>query len=255
MISGKREKYQKTDAIILKVAKQGEINRFFTFISPTIGIESATAFGASKATSRFCSIIQPFTEAKLFLSRSNKSGFFKLDDASDVVDSQLFCQKLIYYYLLNFFTEILLKCYFSSSENKSYYFLLKYSIDILKNEKDISKAFLFFTSKFLILNGYDYTLLHCKKTNKIQKEYFFYPSEGGVFIEEFFTTKYFKINSDECFVWDTFLKKRYNELINVKVDSSLLKKILPIIFYIMEEIFEKKLNSVKYLQEKLKEFL
>ena len=98
-----QQRHLTTEAIILKIVTSGEINRYFTFISPTLGIQSATAFGAAKLKSRFCSSVQPFVKAKLFLYKSPKNNFYKLEDISDVTMNDFIKKNLSLIYIVSFF--------------------------------------------------------------------------------------------------------------------------------------------------------
>jgi recombinational DNA repair protein (RecF pathway) len=74
-----QQRHLSTEAIILKTSTSSEINKNFIFISPDLGIQHATAFGAAKIKSRFCSAVQAFTKANLFLYKSPKTDFYKLE--------------------------------------------------------------------------------------------------------------------------------------------------------------------------------
>ena len=133
------EKYSTTDAIILKYQTFREIDRNFTFISPTIGIQQATAFGAEKLKSRFCSVVQPFVKTKLFLSLSQKKNLYKLDDVAEVDTNDFLRKDLHFIYLSSFYVDVFLNTFMSSEEYKSFYHLLLYSFEVLKEKKDLKK--------------------------------------------------------------------------------------------------------------------
>jgi DNA repair protein RecO len=172
-----------TEGIILKTMHTGEINRNFLFISPVLGIKTATAYGASKIKSRFCSVIQPLVKAKLYLYKPQKSDYYKLVDAGNVMLNDFIRKNLNYIYLTSFYCEVFLSSYISNEEYKNYYFLLLYSLELLENYNDAVKSFLFFTSKFLFLSGLDFNLNACHACGKEFTKYYFDYSQGGIFCE------------------------------------------------------------------------
>src|SRR5512146_442070 len=93
-----------TRGIILKTFAGGEINRNFIFLSPALGIRTATAFGAAKIKSRFCAVVQPFIEGKFFLYKPPKSDFYKLTDASEVKSNDFIRKDLKFIYLTSFYS-------------------------------------------------------------------------------------------------------------------------------------------------------
>lgn len=239
----------KTDAIILKTSASGEINRNFIFISPIIGVQNATAFGAAKHSSRFCASVQPYIVANLNLYKSEKLNYLKLEDISNVILNDFINNKLEYIYLTSFFTDILLNSYISSDEFKSYFYLLFYSISILKEQNDIYKSFLFFTSKFLFLSGYKFNLMKCSHCGCKFDRYYFDINNGGVFCENDAVSKKFFIDFKSCSLWENFYIGKYMDLKSEIIDLNCIKQIYPITVNIIKNIFEKQLVTLNFLDE------
>jgi len=244
-----RQRYIETDAIILKTFPSGEINRNFVFISPSLGIQNATAFGAAKHSSRYCASIQPYIIAKLNLYKSSKLNYLKLEDISNVILNDFINSKLEYIYLTSFFTDMLLNTYISSDEFKSYFYLLFYSISILKEEKDLYKSFLFFTSKFLFLSGYKFNLINCIHCNNKFDHYYFDINNGGVFCENDAVSKKLFIDFKSCKLWENFYIRKYIDLKSEIIDFGNFKQIFPITINIIKNIFEKELITLNFINE------
>ena len=244
-----QQRHLTTEAIILKIVTSGEINRYFTFISPTLGIQSATAFGAAKLKSRFCSSVQPFVKAKLFLYKSPKNNFYKLEDISDVTMNDFIKKNLSLIYIVSFFNEIILDCYIGSEEFKSHYYLLLYSIDILYEKNDMSKAFLFFTSKFLFLSGYNFHLINCKKCGQNFENYYFDYKEGGIFCEKDASNKHFLLTKKSALLWKEFLNKKYLYIKDINIEQKDFLLLFPIITFLINHIFEKELKTFAGIKE------
>ena len=244
-----QQRHLTTEAIILKSVTSSEINRYFTFISKSLGVQSATAFGAAKIKSRFCSSIQPHVKAKLFLYKSPKTNFYKLEDVTDVVMNDFIKKDLNLIYVASFFSEILLNCYLSKEEFKSYYYLLLYSLEILDKKNDIKKALLFFTNKFLFLSGYNFHLTGCKKCRMVFDNYYFDYKEGGIFCESHSHSRSFPITKKAAFFWKKFLNEKFLYLkeLNIEQDDFLI--LFPIICHLITLIFEKELKTMKYVKE------
>jgi len=243
-----QQRHFSTEAIILNIAKTAESNKKFIFISPDIGIQTAIAYGALNIKSRFCSSVSLFVKAKLFLYKSPKSDFYKLEDISEVNSNEFIKNEINLIYLVSFFSEIFLSCYINPEEFKNYYYLLLYSIELLSSE-DIKKAFLFFTTKFFFLAGYNYNFLNCKLCKKEFKEYYFDSKEGGLFCSIDAKNKNFKISSNAGFLWQNFFEKKFVFLKNLEIDRLLFNELFPIIINMIKNLFEKEIKTIKFIKE------
>ncbi len=244
-----QQRHLSTEAVILKISTSSEINKNFTFISPDLGIQQANAFGAAKIKSRFCSVIQTFTQANLFLYKSNKSDFYKLEDISNVDTNDFIREDLKFIYLTSFLCEVLLNCYLSTEEFKNYFYLLIYTIELLKEKKDIKKSFLFFVSKFLFLSGYNFNLIECIECKNKFDKYYFEGKKGGILCESHAKFKNFILKQNTALFWKRFLEEKYLILKDLNINDNDFRQLYPIITNLIRNIFEKELKTLKFIDE------
>lgn len=236
-----------TPAFILKTTGSGEINKYFTFISPELGIKNALAYGAAKIKSRFCPVIQPFVNTNLMLYRTPRSSYLKLEDFNNPQLNDFIKQDIKSLYLGYFFSDVILNTFISQEESKSFYYLLLYSIEILKEYHDVKKAFLFFTAKFFFLSGYTFYLGNCKACKRETESYYFNFKAGGVFCDFHAPIKKFKISRHAAQFWKKLIIDKYVILKELTVDDHDFQEIYRITLFLMNSIFEKKLNTIKTL--------
>jgi len=241
-------RYIKTDAIILKYSKYGELNRLFTFISPTIGIEQATAFGAEKTKSRFCSAIQPFTKLELLLNKNPKNNLLKLEEINNVDINSFIRTDIRYIYLASFYSDVLLNSYIAENEAKSYFYLISYSLDII-NSKNLYRSFLFFSIKYIYLSGYIYSFDRCKKCGNIDDIYYFDLNDNSFLCSSCSKYKNYPLSKDGAMLFSLFFKEKYIYLKDVDVDKKYFDEIRVIINLIFRSIFNKKLKSFELLDQ------
>lgn len=244
-----QQRHLSTEAIILKTSTSSEINKNFTFISPVLGIQQATAFGAAKIKSRFCSSVQAFTQANLFLYKSPKTDFYKLEDIGNVISNDYITKDLKFIYLTSFFSEVFINCYLNPEEFKSYYYLLLYSLELLKVQGDVKKTFVFFVSKFLFLSGYNFNLNGCIKCGNKFDKYYFNSRLGGIFCESHSKIKNFILKQNAALLWKKFLEEKYLMLKDLRINDNDFRQLFPIMINLITSIFEKELKTINFVRE------
>jgi DNA repair protein RecO len=242
------ERHFTTEAIILKCTTSGEINRLFTFISPIYGVTIATAYGAEKIKSRFCPVIQNLVQANLFLDKNPKTGYLKCSDISDVETNDFLRANLDFIYIMSFFSDIILNTPISYEEYKSFYYLLKYSIEILKDKKDVKKAFLFFTAKYFFLSGYNFNLKVCKKCNGVFDGYYFDAGEKEIYCPDCASSKNHPVSSAACFLWDKYLENKFVTLKEESSDDKSFYELYPITLDLLKHIFDRELKTYQSIK-------
>ncbi len=246
-----QQRHLSTEAIILKTYISSEINKNFIFISPVLGIQQATAFGAAKIKSRFCSSVQAFIQANFFLYKSPKTDFYKLEDISNIVTNEYITKDLKYIYLISFFSEVIINCFLNPEEFKTYYYLLFYSLELLKKQRDIKKTFIFFVSKFLFLSGYNFNLSECIKCGNKFDKYYFESKSGGIFCESHAKFKNFIVKQNTSLLWKRFLEEKYLIIKDLKISDNDFNQLFPIMIFLIRNIFEKDLKTLNFIREAL----
>jgi DNA repair protein RecO len=243
------DRYFTGEAIILKYSTTGEINRQFAFISPVLGIQTATAFGAERLKSRFCPSIQNFVSADLFLNKNPKTGLLKLDDISNIDTNDFIKLDLKLIYIVSFFSDILLNTYMSNEEFKSFFYLLKYSIEILKYKNDIVSSFMFFTGKYFLLSGYGLNLNGCRKCKTADSIYYFDFQSHGILCSKCAIDKKYRLSENASFCWKYFFETRYKDMTDLRIDSGDFKVICTITMDILANIFSRELKTFDLIRK------
>jgi DNA repair protein RecO len=244
-----QQRHISTDAVILKTAIINEHNKRFSFISPVMGIQEGIAFGAAGNKNKFCSSVSPFVRAKLFLYKNHKSVYYKLEDISEVFLNDNFNKDLKSIYLLSFFSEILLNSFIGGEEIKNYYFLLLYSTELLEKSR-YEAAFIFFTTKFLFLSGYNYSLSYgCRKCGKEFDFYYFDHKDGSIMCFQDTASNKFKISKESVILWKDFFENKYSLLKTAGVEKGIFNELFPLITFLLMNIFEKNLKTIDFLKD------
>lgn len=243
----RESRYLTTKSYILDYKTIREIDRSFIFISPDIGINTATAFGAEKLKSRFCPVIQPFVKATLFLNKNPKNNLFKLDDIKDVDCNDFIKKDIKLIYLVSFYNELLINSYIENSEFKSYFYLLDYSIEILRDYNDIVKSFLFFVIKFIYLNGYKFDLTNCNNCKKSSNLYFFDLKNSGIFCDNCAKEREIILSEYSVSIFNIFFDTKFFEIKKFNFKKNIIFELLPLFKKFLINIFGKELKTIKNL--------
>lgn len=196
-----------TVGIILKTYIFREIDRNFLFISPELGVQRATAFGACKLKSRFCSTVQPFTSAKLFLYYNPQDNSYKLEDITEVNTNDSLKTDIKKIYLLSFWFDMICQSLFSAEDYKSYYYLAAYTMDLLPKTTNYKTSYLFFVCKYLFLAGYIPRLDGCVECGKQEGIFYFGLSHGGLVCSACASQAMLPISRQAIVLFDDFLQK------------------------------------------------
>jgi DNA repair protein RecO (recombination protein O) len=244
----KKSRTFKSDSIVLTSRNSQEKNRWFTCFTVDHGMISATAFGASKSSSRFCTIVQPFTVAEMLFSRS-KTDLLKLDEATLTDENGTIRSSYAAILTASWFAEVIAGAHITPEDYKKYWFLLRYSLELLNDGCDPRVAFLFFCSKFLFLGGYSYVLNGCRECGVMNDIMEFSAVEGGLLCRSHMRGKTETLNKDTAGLLCRYMYDRYADLRHVIPDTSLLKILVPLLFARMKDVFERDLQSTAMLRD------
>ncbi|MCH5150298.1 MAG: DNA repair protein RecO [Spirochaetales bacterium] len=206
-----------TDAVLLKSVPNSDYNRLLYFLSPLVGIETCFAFGAQKIKSRFCSATQPFTMLRLFLRRDKKTGLIGVTDVANIVAPKAVRIDLRAVYQLSFYSQILLHTPMEPSDYKKYYYLMKYSIELIDMENGLEKSLMFFLSKLAVLHGQAMQASYCRECGNVKRynEMFYSAGAWGFFCQDHLCgadSGVFKIDAEDAAVMDFYSAAKFTAI-------------------------------------------
>lgn len=206
-----------TDAVLLKTVPNSDYNRLLYFLSPLVGIETCFAFGAQKIKSRFCSATQPFTMLRLFLRRDKKTGLIAVKDVANVESPLAVRTDLRAIYQLSFYSQILLHTPMEPSDYKKYYYLMKYSIELIDMENGLEKSLIFFLSKLAVLHGQAMPASYCRECGNVKHYNELYYSVGswGFFCRDHLcsaSSGVFAINAEDAATMDFYSAAKFTAI-------------------------------------------
>lgn len=206
-----------TDAVLLKSVPNSDYNRILYFLSPLVGIETCFAFGAQKIKSRFCSAAQPFTMLRLFLRRDKKTGLIGVHDVANVVAPRAVRINLRAVYQLSFYSQVLLHTPMEPSDYKKYYYLMKYSIELIDMENGLEKSLMFFLSKLAVLHGQAMQASYCRECGSLKhyNEMFYSVGAWGFFCRDHLCgadSGVFKIDAEDAAVMDFYSAAKFTAI-------------------------------------------
>lgn len=153
----------RTDSIILRSRRIGELHRGLTILTRSYGIIEAIAYGAGKGKSKLVGMVDPFSLLYMYLYYDPVKDNYKV---SDIEQRKIFPDiryELGKFYIASFWSEILLKSYSGGGESESIYPLLAGSLGEL-NRADKARQTLIliqFVWRYLGIAGFRPDTEHC----------------------------------------------------------------------------------------------
>lgn len=157
----------KTDAVILKTGKFGEMHKRVTLFTETDGILYANAYGASKGKSRLSGIVLPYAKVIVNLYYDPVRENYKITDAHPIHIHRVIHEDLKKYYAAGVVAEVLIKS-FGGGEIRPFYELLSTSLQGLEegtSEKSVYVLIQFFW-RFIIISGFAPDYGSCSRCGK-----------------------------------------------------------------------------------------
>ena len=105
-------------------------------------------------------------------------------------------------------------------KTKKYFYLLKYSLELLKNSDLKEKralSFLFFTAKFMILTGHRYNFAECKECGPgtgRHSRFYFDPARGSIYCPLHAATQKYPLDKKTADILEIVFAQKYLELKN-----------------------------------------
>jgi len=177
-----KERFVKTEGIVLNSINFGEGHKIINFFTKDYGKIEASAFGVRKTKSRFGSKLEPFNVINLFLYRKPENKLFTIRDVDVILHNISIGEKLNKIIIANSIIESVIRFVEKSQEDQKLYNLLRDSLIILNEVKSERAIYLLsmYELKFLTVAGYTPQTNICVRCeNRIDsKEIYFDPNYG-----------------------------------------------------------------------------
>jgi len=158
----------KTDSIILRSRRIGELHKGLTCLTRTHGIIEALAYGAGKGKGKLSGLVDPFSLLYLYLYFDPVKDNYKVSEIEQKTifpDIRLDLKK---FYIASFWAEIVLKSFSGGGESQLVYPLLAKSLVILNradnNEQNL--ILIQFIWRYLEISGFQSDLNNCSRCEK-----------------------------------------------------------------------------------------
>jgi len=159
----------KTDSIILRSRRIGELHKGLTCLTRSYGIIDAIAYGAGKGKSKLSGLVDPFSLLYLYLYFDPVKDNYKISEIEQKMIFPGIRLELKKFYIASFWAEIVLKSFSGGGESQSVYPLLAKSLVILnKADKDEQNLILIqFIWRYLEISGFQSDISNCSRCEKI----------------------------------------------------------------------------------------
>ena len=234
--------------IVLRTYLFREIDRNFVLISPELGIIRATAYGACKVKSRFCAVVQPFVSATFNLYYNPQDQSYKLEDIAEADTHDELRSDIRLLYLVSFYCDVLQNCYIAPEDFRAYYYMLVYSLEILSQQHDLHKSFMFFASKFLFLNGTLNISDGCCACGQNAETYYYDAGRAGLVCHNCASSQRYPLGRISAKLFGVFLTGRYTALKELDIPSECFVQIYSLLLVLIKSLFDKPLKTMDNLK-------
>ena len=158
----------KTDGIILRTRRIGELHKGISCLTRSHGIIDAIAYGAGKGKSKLVGMVDPFSLLYLYLYFDPVKDNYKISDIEQRMIFPNIRLELGKFYIASFWAELILKSYSGGGESELVYPLLSKSLIILnKAEKGKQNLVLIqFIWRYLGISGFQSDIRNCSRCDK-----------------------------------------------------------------------------------------
>lgn len=158
----------KTDSIILRSRRIGELHKGLSCLTRSHGIIDAMAYGAGKGKSKLSGLVDPFSLLHIYIYFDPVKDNYKI---SDIEQKKIFPNirlELGKFYIASFWAELILKSFSGGGESERVYPLLAKSLIILnKSGKGEHNLILIqFIWRYLDISGFQSDINNCSKCEK-----------------------------------------------------------------------------------------
>lgn len=158
----------KTDSIILRSRRIGELHKGLSCLTRSNGIIDAIAYGAGKGKSKLSGLVDPFSLLHLYLYFDPVKDSYKISDIEQKMIFPNIRLKLGKFYIASFWAELILKSFSGGGESGRVYPLFAQSLSILnKAEKgDQNLILIQFIWRYLGISGFQADIENCSECGK-----------------------------------------------------------------------------------------
>jgi DNA repair protein RecO (recombination protein O) len=153
----------KTDSIILRSRRIGELHKGLSCLTRSHGIVDAIAYGAGKGKSKLSGMVDPFSLLYLYLYYDPVRDSYKISDIEQKMIFPNIRMELAKFYIASFWAELLLKSFSGGGESELIYPLMAESLFILNDLKNDHHNLILiqFIWRYLGIAGFQTDLYHC----------------------------------------------------------------------------------------------
>ncbi len=154
---------RKTDAIILRSRRIGELHKGLSCLTRDTGVLEVTAYGAGKGKGKLSGMVDPFSLLYMSLYYDPVKDNYKVTDIEQRTIFPEIRLSLGKFYTASFWAELILKTFSGGGESVHIYPLLAESLKLLNdsNEKDHLLILLQFVWRYLGLTGFHPDIENC----------------------------------------------------------------------------------------------
>lgn len=242
----KTNKKIQTQGIILNSFSYGESNKIFSLFTPASGTLSAMAHGARKYTSRFRGKTESLTQVECLLHRSGKSAILVLEEIRvlENFSNQLSYETL--WTLFPFLRALSLFHFENADENQKIYSMLEKLLKVLCQKPSSEKTRLLlysFLIKAFTMTGMTQNFKYCfmcLKENKVPVYYLSQKAQIACRECQSGLQGFRELKSDYFYFLVKIIYSRFEEIINLNEDDSLLSFLKHLLEDLYLNIFEKR---------------
>lgn len=144
----------RTEAIVLKTARMGEIHKSVTLLAPDLGLVQAIAHGVYKGKGRLAGTTDPFAWSTIYLYHEPVKGNYKITDIEchDLFESLR--TDLERYYAASLWAEVIIRSHAGGEGPDRIFGLLKSALHALESSFDHKCVQIQFLWRFIALAGF-----------------------------------------------------------------------------------------------------
>ncbi len=241
----------RTDSIILKSRRIGELHKGITILTKSYGIIDAIAYGAGKGKSKLSGMVDPFSLLYMYLYYNPVNDNYKV---SDIEQRRIFPgirSELPKFYIASFWSELILKTFSGGGESEIIYPLLAESLTELNTAVKEKQTLILiqFIWRYLGISGFRPDIEHCGRCDSmisVSESAWFDERENQIICNKCKPDmKMLKISFGGLKYLRHTVKLDLNKSMKIGLDSKSAETLKRILLVIIQGIVEYPLNTLK----------